>query len=1611
MNLFPEYVTSVKMRNILLVVVLWLCAENVCVVKGQDCLFDQETIYINDTNIEEEIANIVVLSTAQYESFYVQDTVSAVDTTIAKKYFEFEKVDNTHLSFKTTADFRDLGSDADSNGAELILMTLYVTLKCGDIPNASPVIVAITCSFNNTPSFSTTTYPYSVPIPIMQKTDITVYGNEVTVTDTNFANTAMTFTIVPDDFEVTASKVDNKHFKAVFSAKNILQFYGEKTYTLTAENTGNQKSSVEITMAPDAKTSLDSPSFDDSYYYFNYDGATSMTPGNGDIKINSNKANEATLTLEGENSAYFTIKLDNSSKTLSLSSFNLPSNAPAQIILSLSFTTDSTAKTTLLINVAPVIPKFSNKHYSGTFDVNSKEISWKKEIGIEDATSVAIFEKSSLFSIDQTTYKITPNGDLSESDFDENLNIIFTLVATSSTSNTSEAAVVISLKTGTVDAFEFNSTYYTATYMKENSEWVVNLNSAIGFVDISDFGDIEIQVDESYSSNFKLEQDASKWKVSILSPLTNEVLNNNRKLAIPLTASKTGLNATIAVLILTLPDKVEINFGSLYYSGSYVQGPDNDTVVLTEEIIITGADAADVTIIVEEYQDYLHLEHDSGSSYKLTVKQNLNSTALNSKSPLLIIIAASTETSVAHTTLVLDLPDQSLQLKFEKPFYHAIYSEERIVLDDVSISLIKSDTLDVQFSCEGYDENFELIPDSTGDSYSIRVKSPLNDTSISQLSILITAFDSDSDISASTVLVITLPQESQALRFAKPYYSATYSVVDSQGLVTLTEAIHIIAADNLTVTFNVNDYDHNLKIESDSESSYTISVSRNLNSTILDYKSPLLIIMSASTETSVAYTTLVLDLPDKSLELEFEKQFYHATYSIDEQNHGTIIVDDSGIKIIKTDDLEVQLLCEGYENYLELLQDSATNFYTITVKNPLNETVIYSNTQLSILVKAVSSTSKISATTIVVLDLPSLEVFDTNQFVAEYQLSSDGNEYDIHFIGQVIGVRSTIFTQIIFTGYENIFEATCNATAECSVTVESNLNSTILNLNEELIITLAATNEDFSSTKTAVLLLKLPLKSFANDIYSGTYSVDEGSITNVDDITITNIDTSLVDVKLKDYTEYFSLKPNASKWTIEVTNLLPPDITSKQETLVTNLLAIRTSDKKTLAISTLQILLPTNIPKFEKFTYYGTYENSVDPEVKMEDKISLAADSLAAPKIYIDPKDEYIDYFDLSASKEEVLVTKPLGEDILDNVTSIALTLQAESEGGTSGHATIVISLPRKLRDSSIEVENQQVLFTGSYQDGSFKSPSITLNTNTTSDEDILVQISNDLGLDSALYFSYKYSSQVLTITTIAELPDDFLKSNKVLPLKLAIKDQSTKDTVYAVLNVEISSKSNNDQANSSTGVNTGLIVAVSILAVLLLMVLLAAFLFWFFKLRENPGVEITPEEALAPTKTKSFTKNEAKKQVMVSNALRRPTGIAIGLNPISQGESLTDDEHLNSVEPEAEKKVAFNENVEKIDNEIDDEDISDSERMQSVTDRRPTKFVFGYPPELGALRLSDKEDENGNLSDIETVTTKSSDFSNDVKKKGVAFDQNVERIDIEIEEGQESDTEKLENA
>nr|CAH7721658.1 unnamed protein product [Callosobruchus chinensis] len=315
----------------------------------------------------------------------------------------FEVTNNeTHFLIRTTnqmAHFDEM--TPKKTGAA----TLFVdcTLTC-ESQSTLPITFQIADINGHDPTFLNGPYSFDVPSPIMQKTDITIYGQKIIVEDLDFTNQDVKFTITPEDFEITTLKsASSKHYTAQFAAKKSIQLKEPKTYTFTATDTGNnpgtRSSITSIVLNPDKDSSFDTPSFQEPQYSFLYeDGSESLEPydkSQGSIKVLTTKPNSiaGSLKITGELEQYLQAKFDPATLTIFLTVSGTLHTASAFLISTLSVTTDYKATTSIVVYVksnSKEAPRFAKVLFTGKYQPDRKEVDLDSPIDVLSKSTVDV---------------------------------------------------------------------------------------------------------------------------------------------------------------------------------------------------------------------------------------------------------------------------------------------------------------------------------------------------------------------------------------------------------------------------------------------------------------------------------------------------------------------------------------------------------------------------------------------------------------------------------------------------------------------------------------------------------------------------------------------------------------------------------------------------------------------------------------------------------------------------------------------------------------------------------------------------------------------------------------------------------------------------------------------------------------------------------------------------------------------------------------------------------------------------------------------------------------------------------------------------------------------
>ncbi|XP_030754867.1 uncharacterized protein LOC115881502 isoform X3 [Sitophilus oryzae] len=1060
---------------------------------GQICTNTLQVLTIKDTDVE-----VQILSTTR-SSDITSMTVSVsnnVDKDTALSYFTYSTDDNNFI-LSTTESFANVNKDASPTNNKAL--DIYLTIVCSS--GQTYLQISIENTHQNSPVFSEENYTFKVPMPLMPKSDITVYGDSVTVTHLDFTNTNIVFSIDPADFDITTSNHGNKTYTPSFSANKIISLSGTTIYQLTATDSAPEPKSttVTLTIEVDEETGLDTPTFSSSLFSYSYtykDNVPTLVSLGSDISINSNKISNADYELAGDYKDNFKIVFTNESKTFSLevnTDNSLKLDAISPVILNLVYTTDYTTSTVLVVNVIKILPKFNNDYYSGTYSFDDNTITWQDEISITDASGVTLSGgKASLFNIDSSTYKITPIDSLKTSDFDSNSNIILTVTAQSESGN-SEAMVIISTPSSDTGSLKFDKSLYKATYsVSTEDKDTVSLTDDIGFSGITDYTDISIEVEETYQSSIEIKLVSDKFQVNVLSNLEDSILASGGELLISITASQSGVtDKAVGVLVLELPSTV-MTFGKNYYTASYTQAESGSDSVHLDELITIDVATSNIQLTFVGYESNFEGACDS-SQCTFKVKDNLDSSVLSSNTEILVPVVATYRYISGKTAIMVKLPSYTTTFSFSQLHYSADYIIEttetgtaQVNITDV-ISFVDLGSSDVAISLSAFSEVFSVAYDATQSKTVIKIDNPLNDTVLTNYSELKLSM-TITKVAVSygdAVLTIKLP----SLSFANKFYVGTYSVENDAAKIDI-DAMSIETADLSLVDVTLSDYtDYFTTTLTDNK--LTLTSSKPLTSEITDKNENLPVTLTATRKSDnsvLATTSLVINLPSSasdSKKPEFTKFTFNGTYTV--TDNGATVALDSDIIILKKSGITVTSVYiedATYSGNFEL-ESKEENIYTIKVNSLLSDNTLKTETSLVFTLIAVSSDG-VSGYASLVITLPKIAKEQSVKFkdilyTSEYKngelklnidLETDSSDSDINIVLSNENNLASYFTK---TYSKNVL-----------VISATNLPESVTSNNAVIALKIVVTDQSTQDEASAVLNVNTGVSNNSNDDSSPT---------------------------------------------------------------------------------------------------------------------------------------------------------------------------------------------------------------------------------------------------------------------------------------------------------------------------------------------------------------------------------------------------------------------------------------------------------------------------------------------------------------------------------------------
>ncbi|XP_072383635.1 uncharacterized protein [Diabrotica undecimpunctata] len=1179
------------------------------------------------------------------------------------------------------------------------------------------------------------------------------------------------------------------------------------------------------------------------------------------------------------------------------------------------------------------------------------------------------YSKYFSFTFEDKQWKVITNGILDLKELDRS-DLVVSITATDKTTKLSSASI-IDLKlphVNTEDAPKFVKTYYTASYTVSGDKATVTLDEQFTFSNRNDPKSVTLTTDK-YQDNFKIEYTDGKWTITVDQNLDDATLNSNDIVMSLIATDSTTKDVGECTLLMTLP-KINSKDAPKFDKAYYQSECDDATTSLDTEIAINNKDDLSkitVSILEDDYKSNFKISFDETAKVWKVAVVSVPKITTSTNDLILTLIATEKEnTELGQATLVLNFPVVTAP-KFSSIIYQGSYKAEEVSSFEISDVKItnkdKQDDIQLKLSLDGNTDISKYFKFTLTDNvWKITLIDPLPDDVINgktELILTLSATEQDNAEIGYANVIISLEDNAVTsdLTFSDVYYSAQYIKSSPLPNIKLSKDISLKSNMDLkdavvefvvTDDFNANTY---LELTStETAGVYTISSKKELPEKILGENSLSLVLQASIDKLPKVYATLVIDLPieGESNSIDFSKILYEATYTISSDDQRSFDLEDEITIETKeaASDLKVEISPDSiYGSYFSVKQDNYK--VTITVDALIPSSIYEKISIIPLALEATSSGTQNVGKTVVNVNI------NYNKGSVKFSSSLYNGNYTVKE-GEATAFTDTITLNTdqdadqilveIVNDYKKYFDASY-VQSEVKITKKADIPIADLKETATISIQLKATIKNSKVEDNTVINLLIITDdtptpdqgkiSFASIVNTGEYSVLNGigEFKEDNDIKLTtDRQNGEIEVKFSDdsnFKDNFDISYKDQVVTVEkIKDLSNEDFQSHVYISLEMIATIKKSKQSSSAV--LNIRMNNNGGSdsehisFEYPAYKGLYNisnNMVDLDY---DKITVSTDQ-TDENVEVKIAEPYNEYFDILYTNKLVQISlkDKAASNTLRSITNIPVVVSAHIKD-TTHTATTVVNLEVRDYDNNNKPE-ESIHFPKLVNDaqyimaqGEFSSTDMVVVTNVL-DEYIECDLSNEYNYEKYFHCSYEHSRVQVTLTST--LPRDELKKTNNIALAVRVSDKN-REGVYgdAILNIALKHTATEKEMNE-----TGYIVAISILSVLMFILLAGTAGFYFYKFRKSRYEKMTEDEYM--NSKVRFDKSSLKRpsnreSTNRSSAIeeRRPTGF------IFNNAIVEDEPRDSSTDPdmkERKKSVAFDENVEKLQiDSVNDDDI-----------------------------------------------------------------------------------------
>ncbi|XP_050502271.1 uncharacterized protein LOC114349448 isoform X29 [Diabrotica virgifera virgifera] len=988
-------------------------------------------------------------------------------------------------------------------------------------------------------------------------------------------------------------------------------------------------------------------------------------------------------------------------------------------------------------------PIFSKPYYQAEYKVSgtTATVNLIDQIGFGadvDDTNIDItsndYSEYFTFTYEEKQWKVVTNGILDLKELDRS-DLVVSITATDKTTKLTSFSV-IDLKlpnVNTEDAPKFSKTYYTASYtVSGDNKATVTLDEQFAFSNRDDPKSVTLTTD-NYQKNFIIKFTDGKWTITVDQNLDADTLNSNDIVMSVIATDSTTKDVGECTLLMTLP-KINSKDAPRFDKPYYQSECDDATTSLDAEIAITNKDDLsdiNVSILEQDYKDNFNITFDDAAKVWKIAVLSVPKIKTSTNDLLLTLIATEKgNEELGQAALVLNFLAVTAP-KFSSIQYRGSYKAAEVSsfeIGDIKITnKDKQDDIQLKLSLDSDSDISKYFKFTLTDNvWKVTLKDPLPDDDIkgkTELVLTLSATEKNNDEIGYATVIIALEDNvvTSDLTFSDVYYSADYIKSSPLPDIELDKDISLKSSEDLkdavvefvaTDEFNANNY---FGVNPTGTAGvYTISSKKELPDKILEAHSLSVVLQASLDQLPKAFATLVIDLPvdGESNSIDFKKALYEANYTIssdDERSFGT-----EGITIDTKEaagNLKVLISPDSlYGAYFDVKQDNYEVIVTVKAKIPS----------------------------------------------------------DVYEKVSVIPLA---------------LEATSSGTQK--------VGKTVVNVNIEY-------------NKGSV--------KFSSSLYNGNYTVKEGEATiYVDEIALaTDQDADHISVDVdNDYHKYFKASYDKSKVTITKTADIPIADLKKISTISIQLKATVKNSKveDNTVINLLIITDDTPTPEQGKISFDNTIntgEYSVvngKGEFKEDKEIKLTTDRQNDEiEVKFSDDSEFKDKFSISYKDQVVTVEKKedLSDDDFQSNAYISLEMIATiTKSQQSSSAVLNIRMNNDGGNDNKHISFEYPAYKGLYNVSNNMADldyeKITVTTDQT-DENVEVKIAGPYNE----YFDVLYTNKVVRISLKDTAASTTLRSLTNIPVVLYAQVKTTTRSATTVVNLQVRDYDNDNNPTES---------------------------------------------------------------------------------------------------------------------------------------------------------------------------------------------------------------------